>query len=65
MVSNTTKVDKNLLRSNMKKTIITSYARTAIGTFLGSLREVPVEVLGAMQSRRNSRKMDSKGAGNV
>jgi len=33
MVSNTTKVDKNLLRSNMKKTIITSYARTAIGTF--------------------------------
>ncbi len=32
----------------MKRTIITSYARTAIGTFLGSLREVPVEVLGAI-----------------
>ncbi len=32
----------------MKRTIITSYARTAIGTFLGSLREVPVEVLGAV-----------------
>jgi acetyl-CoA C-acetyltransferase len=31
----------------MKKTIITSYARTAIGTFLGSLKEVPVEFLGA------------------
>jgi len=31
----------------MKKTIITSYARTAIGTFLGSLKEVPVETLGA------------------
>ena len=65
MSSNTTKVEKNLLRSNMKKTIINGYARTAIGTFLGLLREVPVEVLGAMQSRRNSRKMYSKGAGNV
>jgi acetyl-CoA C-acetyltransferase len=32
----------------MKKAIITSYARTAIGTFLGSLREVPVEFLGAI-----------------
>ncbi|MDI6838098.1 MAG: thiolase family protein [Rhizobiaceae bacterium] len=32
----------------MKRAIITSYARTAIGTFLGSLREVPVEVLGAI-----------------
>ncbi len=31
----------------MKKTIITSYARTAIGTFLGALREVPVQALGA------------------
>ncbi len=31
----------------MKKTVITSYARTAIGTFLGSLKEVPVEFLGA------------------
>ncbi len=31
----------------MKKTVITSYARTAIGTFLGSLKEVPVESLGA------------------
>ena len=65
MSSNTTKVEKNLLRSNMKKTIINGYARTAIGTFLGLLREVPVEVLGAMQSRRNSRKMYSKGTGNV
>jgi hypothetical protein len=65
MASNTTKEDKNPVRSNVKKTIITSYTRTAIGTFLGSLREAPVEVLGAMQSRRNSRKMYSKGAGNV
>ncbi|HOR00444.1 MAG TPA: thiolase family protein [Anaerolineae bacterium] len=32
----------------MKRTIITSYARTAIGTFLGSLKEVPVEALGAI-----------------
>lgn len=31
----------------MKKAVITSYARTAIGTFLGSLKEVPVEFLGA------------------
>ncbi len=31
----------------MKKTIITSYARTAIGTYLGSLKEAPVEFLGA------------------
>lgn len=35
----------------MKKTIITSYARTAIGTFLGSLKEVPVEVLGSIAIR--------------
>jgi acetyl-CoA acetyltransferase len=49
----------------VKKIIITSYARTAIGTFLGSLKDVLVEVLGAMQSRRNSRKMYSEGAGNV
>lgn len=31
----------------MKKVVITSYARTAIGAFLGTLRETPVEVLAA------------------
>lgn len=31
----------------MKKTVITSYARTAMGTFLGSLKTVPVESIGA------------------
>jgi hypothetical protein len=49
----------------MRKAIITSYARAEVGTFLSLLRVVPVEVPGAMQSRRNSRKMYSKGAGNV
>ncbi|MBW7902029.1 MAG: thiolase family protein [Rhodocyclaceae bacterium] len=31
----------------MRKVVITSYARTAIGAFLGTLRETPVEALGA------------------
>ena len=31
----------------MKKAVITSYARTAVGAFLGSLKEVPVETLAA------------------
>jgi acetyl-CoA C-acetyltransferase len=38
-------------RSNTKKAIITSYIRLAIGTFLGSLREAPVEFLGATSNR--------------
>lgn len=32
----------------MKKVVITSYARTAVGAFLGSLKEVPVEVLASV-----------------
>jgi acetyl-CoA C-acetyltransferase len=31
----------------MKKAVITSYSRTAVGAFLGSLKEVPVESLAA------------------
>ena len=31
----------------MKKAVITSYARTPVGAFLGSLKEVPVETLAA------------------
>ncbi|MBS0543293.1 MAG: thiolase family protein, partial [Proteobacteria bacterium] len=31
----------------MKKVVITSYARTAVGAFLGALKEVPVESLAA------------------
>jgi acetyl-CoA C-acetyltransferase len=31
----------------MKKAVITSYARTAVGAFLGTLKEVPVETLAA------------------
>jgi acetyl-CoA C-acetyltransferase len=31
----------------MKRVVITSYARTAVGAFLGSLKEVPVEALAA------------------
>jgi acetyl-CoA C-acetyltransferase len=42
----------------MKKTIITSYARTAIGTFLGSLKEVPVEFLGATAIQGALRRSD-------
>lgn len=31
----------------MQKVVITSYARTAVGAFLGTLKETPVEALGA------------------
>lgn len=35
----------------MKKAVITSYARTAVGAFLGALKEVPVEYLAATAIR--------------
>lgn len=35
----------------MKKVVITSYARTAVGAFLGTLKEVPVESLAAAAIR--------------
>ncbi|MBS0553777.1 MAG: thiolase family protein, partial [Proteobacteria bacterium] len=35
----------------MKKVVITSFARTAVGAFLGALKEVPVESLAAAAIR--------------
>jgi acetyl-CoA C-acetyltransferase len=45
----------------MKKTVITSYARTAIGTFLGSLKEVPVEFLGSIAIQGAMRRSNLSG----
>ena len=45
----------------MKKVVITSFARTAVGAFLGSLKEVPVESLAAAAIAEALKRSDLKG----